>query len=260
MDTENNTAFVVIREEGLKIAKTLKNSLGGIIFAKRGIEGDGLVHFDRLKELFDELFKSYRKIIGIMATGIAVRMVSGLVESKYKDPAVVVVDEGGRFAISLLSGHEGGANSLALNISSIIGCQPIITTATESLKRYVVGIGFRKHTTKNQIKEAILKALNMVNIETCNVRLISTCWHKAGNSSLIDASSELGLQVRFLPKFLYENDLYNFKESTAKKYLGIKNIAEASALLASFNPRLILRKTAFDGVTVAIAKEEAFGL
>ncbi|AEA34549.1 cobalamin (vitamin B12) biosynthesis CbiG protein [Hippea maritima DSM 10411] len=260
MDSGTNTAFVIIRQEGLKIAKPLKDALGGIIYAREGIKDNGVVEFSKLKELFRTLFSSKKNIIAIMATGIAVRMISGLPKSKYRDPAVVVVDEGGRFAISLLSGHEGGANRLSLKISSVIGCQPVITTATESLKRYVVGIGFRKHTTKEQLKEAILKALDIAGIMLNDVRLISTCWHKANSKSLLDASLELGLQVRFLPKFLYENELYRFERSLAEKYIGIKNVAEASALIASFNPTLILKKTVFDGVTIAIAREGMFGL
>ncbi len=47
------------------------------------------------------------------------------------DPAVVVMDEGGRFAISLLSGHLGGANKLAQTVAKLIGATPVITTATD---------------------------------------------------------------------------------------------------------------------------------
>ncbi len=66
-----------------------------------------------------------------MATGIVVRAIAGVVKDKFTDPAVVVVDEKGKFAISLLSGHVGGANRLALKVASIIGAQPVITTATD---------------------------------------------------------------------------------------------------------------------------------
>lgn len=55
------------------------------------------------------------------AAGIAVRACAPFVQDKTKDPAVIVIDETGRYAVSLLSGHLGGANELALRAASIIG-------------------------------------------------------------------------------------------------------------------------------------------
>jgi cobalt-precorrin 5A hydrolase len=66
-----------------------------------------------------------------MATGVAVRCLARHLASKWEDPAVVVVDEQGRFAISLLSGHLGGANALAKEAARILGGQPVITTASD---------------------------------------------------------------------------------------------------------------------------------
>ena len=66
-----------------------------------------------------------------MACGIVVRTVAGLLRNKREDPAVVVLDEAGRFAVSLLSGHLGGANDLAREIAALLGAQPVITTASE---------------------------------------------------------------------------------------------------------------------------------
>lgn len=78
-----------------------------------------------------ELFHRYDLIIFISATAIAVRAIAPCLINKAEDPAVVVVDEAGRFAISLLSGHLGGANEFTDEIAGHLGSQAVITTATD---------------------------------------------------------------------------------------------------------------------------------
>ncbi|GAB7079075.1 cobalamin biosynthesis protein [Megalodesulfovibrio paquesii] len=67
------------------------------------------------------------------ATGIVVRAIAPLLASKHSDPAVVVLDQDGRFAVSLLSGHLGGANALARRVAALTGGQAVITTASDCL-------------------------------------------------------------------------------------------------------------------------------
>ncbi len=81
--------------------------------------------------LVEEAFQSKRPLIFIGAVGIATRAVAPFIRHKSLDPPVVVLDEGGRFVISLLSGHLGGANELARKIAGLIGATPVITTASE---------------------------------------------------------------------------------------------------------------------------------
>ncbi len=70
-------------------------------------------------------------LVFIMATGIVVRTIAPFLKDKRIDPAVVVLDEGGEHAISLVSGHLGGANALARDIAKIVGAKPVLTTASD---------------------------------------------------------------------------------------------------------------------------------
>lgn len=84
-------------------------------------------------------------IIFISATGIAVRGIAPFVKDKKTDPAVVVIDEQGNYAISLLSGHLGGANLLAQKAAKVIGAQAVITTATDVNHTFAVDVFAKKN-------------------------------------------------------------------------------------------------------------------
>ena len=84
-----------------------------------------------LTEWTTQMFDQSDALVFVGAAGIAVRAIAPFVKSKVTDPAVVVVDEGGSYAIPILSGHLGGANDLARAIGERIGATPVITTATD---------------------------------------------------------------------------------------------------------------------------------
>jgi len=84
-----------------------------------------------IRQALELSWDRYEGLVCIMATGIVVRCIAGLCRSKLSDPAIVVVDENGRYAISLLSGHIGGGNRLAEEIAVICGAEPVITTASD---------------------------------------------------------------------------------------------------------------------------------
>lgn len=88
---------------------------------------------EKLAELIAEIYGQYQGFVMIMAAGIVFRTFAPYVVHKAQDPAVVVLDERARFAVSLLSGHLGGANQLAAEIAERWGapCQAVITTATD---------------------------------------------------------------------------------------------------------------------------------
>ncbi|MEU3793173.1 precorrin-3B C(17)-methyltransferase [Streptomyces fructofermentans] len=78
-------------------------------------------------------FAECEQLVCFLATGAVVRLVAPLLTDKTDDPGVVCVDEGGRFAVSLVGGHAGGANELAREVGDLLGAEPVVTTATDSV-------------------------------------------------------------------------------------------------------------------------------
>ncbi|MFI0514058.1 precorrin-3B C(17)-methyltransferase [Streptomyces sp. WSLK1-5] len=77
-------------------------------------------------------FAECEQLVCFLATGAVVRLVAPLLGDKASDPGVVCVDEGGRFAVSLVGGHGGGANELAREVGELLGAEPVVTTATDA--------------------------------------------------------------------------------------------------------------------------------
>jgi cobalt-precorrin 5A hydrolase/precorrin-3B C17-methyltransferase len=78
-------------------------------------------------------FAECEQLVCFLATGAVVRLVAPLLGGKASDPGVVCVDEGGRFAVSLVGGHGGGANELAVAVGELLGAEPVVTTATDAV-------------------------------------------------------------------------------------------------------------------------------
>ncbi|MEV7749528.1 precorrin-3B C(17)-methyltransferase [Streptomyces griseofuscus] len=78
-------------------------------------------------------FSECEQLVCFLATGATVRLLAPLLAGKAADPGVVCVDEGGRFAVSLVGGHGGGANELAREVGELLGAEPVVTTATDAV-------------------------------------------------------------------------------------------------------------------------------
>ncbi|MEU9140739.1 precorrin-3B C(17)-methyltransferase [Streptomyces sp. NPDC048404] len=78
-------------------------------------------------------FAECDQVVCFLATGAVVRLVAPLLSDKGSDPGVVCVDEAGRFAVSLVGGHAGGANELAREVGELLGAEPVVTTATDAV-------------------------------------------------------------------------------------------------------------------------------
>jgi cobalt-precorrin 5A hydrolase len=133
-DSANRIAVWAITPNGASLAVRIAAAFPDSgLFGADALGGlpESAVRFGSLKEAVSAHFTRFGGHVFVMATGIVVRMVAGLLAHKTEDPAVVVVDDRGRFAVSLLSGHIGGANRLAARVAAAIGAQAVITTATD---------------------------------------------------------------------------------------------------------------------------------
>ena len=126
---------VCFTDQGYALGERLADRLRG--------EGDA-VRLERcgggksVRQWTEERFHDSDALVFIGAIGIAVRAVAPLLVSKTSDPAVVAIDDCGRFSVSLLSGHIGGANDLANRIALLLGATPVVTTATDSNSVFAV--------------------------------------------------------------------------------------------------------------------------
>ncbi|MBE9581682.1 MAG: cobalamin biosynthesis protein CbiG, partial [Proteobacteria bacterium] len=127
------TAIYALTHQGASLGKTLTEKIEGDLFLPSRIaDAYGGIPFNHLMEAVAENFFQYPRQIFIAATGIVVRSIAPHLRSKDSDPAVVVLDQKGRYVISLLSGHLGGANALATEVAQLTGGKAVITTATET--------------------------------------------------------------------------------------------------------------------------------
>ncbi len=291
------------------------------------------VSFQNIAKQTEILFPEFGALIFICACGIAVRSIAPYLKSKASDPAVLVLDDNGKFVISLLSGHLGGANALTEIIAEKLHAVPVITTATDTGKLFspdsfasandliitdlsaakeiasavltgekigfysdyayqnkpgilaenqncrtgicitanpeqelfpvtllliprnlVLGIGCRKGTSAGQISETVRKALDFAQIPENRICAVSSIDLKKTEPGLLEFC-----QNRKLPFFTYSAEILDsakgeFTASDFVKHItGIDNICERSAVIHSHG-KLILRKFAENGVTVALAE------
>lgn len=276
-------------------------------------------------------------IIFIGAAGIAVRAAAPYLAGKQFDPAVLVIDEGGRFVISLLSGHLGGANAHARRLAEALGAQPVITTATDGRGVFAVdtwakeqgmhvletarireisgallrgesvgfvsdfpvegripmkietrgvfragfavtlnsesapfettlhlipkivhlGLGCKRGTGAETIENAVKAALDTAKIPMEAVKCAASIDLKADEPGLAAFCAAHGLPFDTFSADALAAVEGDFTPSAfVQTTVGVDNVCERAAVCSSGNGRLILRKTARDGVTVALAAEE----
>lgn len=133
-------AVIAVTPSGLKTALRVRGLYPhATLFCYERLKGEPeaveaeQIHFfqENLPCFTGTVFHSFKALVFVTAAGIAVRSIAPYLEDKKSDPAVVVVDDTGFFAVSLLSGHRGGANDLAAEIAAYLGGVAVITTSTD---------------------------------------------------------------------------------------------------------------------------------
>jgi cobalt-precorrin 5A hydrolase len=212
--------------------------------------------FERIAEVTQAIFSSYAGLIYIAPAGVVVRAIAPCIQHKTLDPAVVVVDAGGRWAISLLSGHEGGANELAFAVANILGAEPVVSTTSEALRNIIVGVGCRRETASSAIVAAVGEALLMAGCQLAHVRLLASADVKADEPGLAEAARQLGLPLRLIPAEAIRHTPRPFQHSDfVQEKVALPAVAEPAALLAGSRTQLVLTKQVLHGVTIAVARE-----
>ena len=282
-----------------------------------------------LASVCDDAFADNEALVFVGAAGIAVRAIAPFVRDKLKDPPVIVIDENGSFVIPILSGHVGGANSLAIRIAEAIHAQPVITTATDVSgafsvdvfagenelrivnrdgiakvsssalegkpvticikgyppeepvdvliadeedskglkdpakivlcpKRYAIGMGCRRGKSFEELRAFAEEILRDNGIDINDAGCIATIDVKKDEEGLKRLS-----QAWHMPLITFEAGLlakvegsFSHSETVLEK-VGVDNVCERAAVLAAGKgSRLKVKKTARDGMTIAVAERK----
>lgn len=284
------------------------------------------------KPFYGPIFEWADAMVFVGACGIAVREIAPHVRSKLTDPAVVSVDELGRFVVPLLSGHIGGANELALELAGALDATPVITTATDIHGKFSVdawaarqglvitnlqeakavsaailerpvslssdfpivtalpggvvpgesgdvgicisckkkkpfdktlllvppvlhlGLGCRRGTSKETIREAVEQVLNEHAIHRKAIKCAASIDLKSDEAGLLAFCEENHWPVQFYTANELEAVPGEFTPSErVQRVTGVDNVCERSAMLGA--EKLLVQKTIRNSVTVAVAAE-----
>lgn len=137
--------LIAFTDRGMRLGETLVRALAAEGEDARLAAGFRPHNAAPLHDWTREAFSQADGLVFIGAAGIAVRAIAPFVRDKQTDPAVVVLDELGRYAVSLLSGHAGGANRLAGRLAGYVGAMPVLTTATDGRGAFAVDVWAKRH-------------------------------------------------------------------------------------------------------------------
>lgn len=140
-----NIAVIAVSPQGITIAEQLKAEWQEQLTIFSTHQHSSVESILNIKEHVDAHFGDYSAWVFIGAMGICIRTISEHVQHKYHDPAVINIDSTGRFVVSVLSGHVGGANELTEHIASLLGAQAVVSTQTDNTGLWALDLFSRKY-------------------------------------------------------------------------------------------------------------------
>lgn len=332
-----NTSIICFSDAGAILAKKIADILHLDMSDVHSIEKFAVKYgFTSHKSVcadMEMLFASSQALIFIGACGIAVRDIAPHLKNKMVDPAVLVLDDKGKFVIPILSGHIGGANALAKHLAEQLDAVPVITTATDGSGKFscdtwavthhcaissmklakdisaailqgnvpicsefempeqlpnglvscrngelgifigihtdspysftlrfiprivTLGIGCRKDTPMKTIYSVVKEILEEHHIDMQAINCIASIDVKKEEIGLLECAKVWKAQTIFYSADELNAVSGNFIESEfVRKTVGVGNVCERAAL--HDGGTLLIKKTAKDGVTVAVAVQE----
>ena len=140
-----NIAVIAVSPQGITIAEQLKAEWQEQLTIFSTHQHSSVESIRNIKEHVDTHFGDYSAWVFIGAMGICIRTIAEHVQHKYHDPAVINIDSTGRFVVSVLSGHVGGANELTEHIASLLGAQAVVSTQTDNTGLWALDLFSRKY-------------------------------------------------------------------------------------------------------------------
>lgn len=140
-----NIAVIAVSPQGITIAEQLKAEWQEQLTIFSTHQHSSVESIRNIKEYVDAHFGDYSAWVFIGAMGICIRTIAEHVQHKYHDPAVINIDSTGRFVVSVLSGHVGGANELTEHIASLLGAQAVVSTQTDNTGLWALDLFSRKY-------------------------------------------------------------------------------------------------------------------
>lgn len=171
-NASNQTAIIAVSRPGAALARRLAESMGDAsLYLERRTgnadtdAGSADLYDLPLRPVIQDLFSRCDALVVFLPVGAAVRLLAPVLGSKRQDPAVVCVDEAGRYAVSVLSGHIGGADALAHRVANAIGAQAIVTSASDALQVTAIDLvgqdaGWRIEATSSDLTRAAAAVVN----------------------------------------------------------------------------------------------------
>ena len=303
-----------------------------------GLSGNGkaeVIHkTGPIRETIGRIWADYHGFVFVMAAGIAVRAIAPHIKDKKKDPCVVVVDECGSFAVSLLSGHIGGGNAFARRIADIIGAEAVITTASDTLglaaidlwanrlnltaenerditsvsarlvnkgsinvysdvrlpalppgliktdtpetadivvsnrtgfkkgplflrpRNLAVGIGCNRGVNMDSIAHAVTATFRIYGFSLLSIRNIASIDIKQDEDGLIEYAKMLGVDIEFYSSGSLGAVRIRQPSKVVLDATGVGGVCEPAAILSAGTERLLVEKTRWKTVTVAVAEAD----